>query len=54
MKLKCKGITSIIDKDDAADVKRDINGRFYIMPRKLADKIARQTGVPLHIEHSDK
>lgn len=52
--VKCKGITALIHSDPQAPVLLDKEKRFYIIPRRLADKYVSQGSVPLLLEHNEK
>ena len=53
-RIRCKGVASLVHRDPAAKVEFDRNGRFFVVPGKLADRYVSQTDVPILLEHNDR
>ena len=53
-RIKCKGITTLIQKDPNAGIKYDKEKKFYAIPRTLANRYVKQASVPLLLEHNRK
>lgn len=41
-RIKCKGITTLIQKDPNAGIKYDKEKKFYAIPRNLANRYVKQ------------
>jgi len=53
-RIKCKGITTLIQKDPNAGIQFDKEKKFYAIPRNLATRYIKQSSVPVLLEHNRK